>query len=112
MRDLAEEARFRRLEREWKLDGVLREARSALERAASGLALSLRETALDREALEQARLLASAGRGEQGGVEKGTIALAEAEDGSARAEFDLLAARLRLLSLRGEVASRFLESAP
>jgi outer membrane protein TolC len=107
MRELAEEARARRLEREWKLDAELRQARSELERSLSARSLALRERALEREALDQARLLAGEGRGEPGAVEKESVALAGAEDGAARADFDLLSAKLRLLALRGELADLF-----
>ncbi len=107
IQEQAEEARARRLDREWKLDRALREARAALERASSGRALALRQESLEREGLDQARLLAGEGRGEPGAPEKQAIALAQAEEERAGADLDLLQAKLRLLALRGELVDRF-----
>lgn len=103
LQDQLAAARARCEARRWELDRALREARAGVERALASRSLAHRAQALEAEALELSRLLATEGRGEPTAVEQRTLALAETEEASAKADFDLLETRLRLLALQGEL---------
>ena len=90
--------------REKDLELTVRRAEADLVRAGAEASLSGRASAVAREELRVARALAEEGRGEPDAVELREIALGEAEDEEASAVQGLLAARVKLLELTGELA--------
>ncbi|HLN59295.1 MAG TPA: hypothetical protein VK416_12100, partial [Thermoanaerobaculia bacterium] len=75
---------------------------------AAEAALSRRAAGVAREELRVARVLADEGRGEPEAVENREIAVADAEDDQINAGQGLLAARINLLELRGELSAALL----
>jgi outer membrane protein len=100
-----EQVEAQRRMRESDLAQQARQAEALLERTGLEAGLARRAVALAEEALSQAQALSREGRGEADGVDRAQIALSEAEDELGRARRDQLDARLRLLSLRGELLS-------
>ena len=88
-----------------------RRADAALGPAALDVSLARRARALGDETVRVARVLDAEGRGEPDGVPKAELELAGAEDELARTEEALVLARLRLLAVRGDLASWGVESA-
>jgi len=82
-----------------------RRADAALGPAALDVSLARRARALGDETVRVARVLDAEGRGEPDGVPKAEMDLAGAEDELARTEEALVLARLRLLAVRGDLAS-------
>ena len=94
--------------RERDLELALRRAQAEAVRAAAEAALSRRAAGVAREELRVARVLADAGRGEPDAVQNREIAVADAEDDRINAGQGLLAARINLLELRGELSAALL----
>ncbi len=94
--------------RERDLELAVRRAQAEAVRAAAEAALSRRAAGVAREELRVAKVLADEGRGEPDAVETREIALADAEDDQASAGQGLLAARINLLDLRGELSAALL----
>ena len=88
-----------------------RRADAALGPAALDVSLARRARALGDETVRVARVLDAEGRGEPDGVPKAELELAGAEEELARTEEALVLARLRLLAVRGDLASWGVESA-
>ncbi|MGH9368500.1 MAG: TolC family protein, partial [Thermoanaerobaculia bacterium] len=93
--------------RESEIAQRAREAEAQLVRAGLEAGLARRAVAVAQEGVAVARALAREGRGEADGVDRGELALSEAEEELARARRDQVDARLRLLALRGELLSAF-----
>jgi outer membrane protein TolC len=104
---LAHAAAERRL-RERDLELAVRRAEAERQHAGAHYALSRRAVEVAREELRVARALADEGRGEPDGIENREVALADAEDDLSNASQGLLAARARLLELRGELPAALL----
>lgn len=100
------EAERRIWERDLELD--VRRAEAAADRATAEMALAGRAAGVAQEGLRLARLLAQEGRGEVNALESQEIAAADAEEEMAKATVGVLAARARLLDLRGELPSAVL----
>jgi outer membrane protein TolC len=98
-----EKIRADRRGRERDLELAVRRAEADLSRARADFQLSSRALA---------PALAAEGRGEADGVDLGEIAVAKAEDERADAGQGLLAARARLLELRGELPAALLGAKP
>ncbi len=94
--------------RERDLELAVRRAQAEAVRAAAEAALSRRAAGVAREELRVAKVLADEGRGEPDAVENREIAVADAEDDQANAGQGLLAARINLLDLRGELSAALL----
>lgn len=107
-----EKIRADRRGRERDLELAVRRAEADLSRARADFQLSSRALAAAREGLRVAQALAAEGRGEADGVDLGEIAVAKAEDERAEAGQGLLAARARLLELRGELPAALLGVKP
>jgi outer membrane protein TolC len=113
----AADARFEKIRadrrgRERDLELAVRRAEADLSRARADFQLSSRALAAAREGLRVAQALAAEGRGEADGVDLGEIAVAKAEDERAEVGQGLLAARARLLELRGELPAALLGLKP
>jgi outer membrane protein len=104
-RSLAAKLGDERRSRETGLDLETRRAVAANDHAAAALSLARRARGISEEELKLARLRASEGRGEADAVAQAEIGQADADQAVARAEFDLAAARARLLALRGELVT-------
>jgi outer membrane protein TolC len=104
-------ARADRLLRDRDLELDVRRAEGELTRAQARLALSVRAEALAREILRVGKTLAVEGRAEPDELDKQTIAAGEARDDRTRASLQLLAARAKLLELRGELPGVLLADA-
>jgi outer membrane protein TolC len=100
--DRAEAARRAR-ERDLELE--VRRAESDVAVAGAHLALARRGAAVAAEALRVARALAAEGRAEPDDVDRREIALADAQDDLASATQGVVAARVKLVELRGEMNS-------
>jgi outer membrane protein TolC len=107
-----EKIRADRRARDRDLELAVRRAEVDLSRARADFQLSSRALAAAREGLRVAQALAAEGRGEADGVDLGEIAVAKAEDERAEAGQGLLAARARLLELRGELPAALLGVKP
>lgn len=107
-----EKIRADRRGRERDLELAVRRAEADLSRAWADFQLSSRALAAAREGLRIAQALAAEGRGEADGVDLGEIAVAKAEDERAEAGQGLLAARAKLLELRGELPAALLGLKP
>jgi outer membrane protein len=94
--------------RERDLELAVRRAEAESTRASAEAALSRRAVDVAREELRVTRALADEGRGDPDAVENAEIALANAEDDQADAGQRLLAARINLLDLRGELSAALL----
>ena len=105
-----ERAEAVRRAREKDLELEVRRAESESVSAAARLALARRGAAVAAEALRVARALAAEGRSEPDEMDRREIALAEAQDDLASATQGVLAARLKLLELRGELAPALLSA--
>ena len=95
-------------ERRAREEELLREARraeAALGPASLDLSLARLSQGLAEEALRVARVLEREGRGEPDGVPKAELMLSAADEEAARAEEALVGARLRLLSVRGDLSA-------
>lgn len=113
-RDTARGARSRaqaaRLEaerrtREEELLLEVRRAEAALGPASLDLSLARRSQGVAEEALRVAQVFEREERGEADGVAKAELALSLSEEETARAEEAVVRARLRLLSVRGDLAA-------
>jgi outer membrane protein TolC len=98
--------------RERDLELAVRRAEADLTRARAEFQLSTRALAGANEGLRVARSLADEGRGEADGVDLAEIAVAKAEDEGTEAAQALLAARARLLELRGDLPGALLGVQP
>jgi len=98
--------------RERDLELSVRRAEADLAHAQAQFQLAGRALAISREGLRAAQVLANEGRGEPDSVDRAEIALAKAEDDRSQASQGLLAARARLLEVRGELPSTLLQTAP
>jgi outer membrane protein TolC len=107
-----EKIRADRRGRERDLELAVRRSEADLSRARAEFQLSSRALAAAKEGLRVAQALAAEGRGEADGVDLGEIAVAKAEDEGAEAGQGLLAARARLLELRGELPAALLGVRP
>ena len=107
-----EKVRADRRGRERDLELAVRRAESDLARARAEFQLSSRALAAAREGLRVAQSLAAEGRGDADGVDRNEIAVSKAEDEAAEAAQGLLAARARLLELRGELPGALLGTRP
>ncbi len=106
-----EKTRADRRARERDLELAVRRAEADLARSQGEFRLATRALAVARDALRVAQALANEGRGEPDAVERGEIAVAKAEDDLGQASQGLLAARSKLLELRGELPEALLASA-
>ena len=111
-REMAAEARSRvsRAEAALKLRSrdlelSVRRAEADLARADAAAGVSRSAEALARERARVATALAAEGRGEPNGAELADVALARAQEELANASQGVLAARVALLALRGELTS-------
>ncbi len=102
-------ARADRLLRDRDLELDVRRAEGELIRAEPRLALAVRAEALARETLRVAKALAVEGRAEPDDLDRRTIAAGEARDARTLASLQLLAARVKLLELRGELPGALLK---
>src|SRR5262249_53073209 len=91
--------------REEDLSQDVRTAEAAATRLRLEAGLARRGAALAEEALRQARALAGEGRGEPDAVPRAELALVDSREDAAVLARDEVAARLRLLALRGELLS-------
>ena len=107
-----EKIRADRRGRERDLELAVRRAETDLSRARAEFQLSSRALAAAREGLRVAQSLATEGRGDADGVDLSEIAVAKAEDEAAGAAQGLLAARTRLLELRGDLPAALLGVKP
>ncbi len=107
-----EKIRADRRGRERDLELAVRRAEADLSRARTEFQLSSRALAAAREGLRVAQALTAEGRGEADSVDLGVIAVAKAEDEGTEAGQGLLAARARLLELRGELPATLLGVKP
>jgi outer membrane protein TolC len=107
-----EKVRADRRARERDLELAVRRAEVDLTRARADSQLSSRALAAAREGLRVAQALAAEGRGEADGVDLGEIAVAKAEDEEVEAGRGLLAARAKLLEVRGELPAALLGVKP
>jgi outer membrane protein TolC len=98
--------------RERDLELAVRRAEAESTRAAAEAALSRRAADVAREELRVARALADEGRAEPDAIERGEIALADAEDDKAGASQAVLAARLGLLELTGDLTASLVGTPP
>jgi len=89
--------------RERALELEVRRAQGSVGRGRARASLARQAEAVARETLRVAQSLAAEGRVDVTEVATKEAALAEAGQGVARADLDLLRARLQLLSLRGEL---------
>jgi outer membrane protein TolC len=110
-------ARLERLEatrraREQDVDLAVRRAEAEVLHAEAAASFAERAEALSREELRVARALADEGRAEPTEIDKREIAVAEAEEESAGARQGLLAARLQLLALTGQLPAALLADHP
>jgi outer membrane protein TolC len=96
----------RRRTRERDLELEVRRAQGSIVRGRARASLGRQAEAVAREALRVTQALAAEGRVDATEVAAKEGALAEAGQGVARAELDLLRARLQLLGLRGELPGR------
>jgi len=104
-----EKARADRLVRDRDLELDVRRAEGELIRAEARLALAVRAEALARETLRFGKALAVEGRAEPDDLDRRTIAAGEARDDRTLASLQLLAARVKLLELRGELPGALLK---
>jgi outer membrane protein len=104
-------ARADRQLRDRDLELDVRRAQGDLTRAQARLALALRAETLARETFRVGKALAVEGRAEPDDLDKQTIAAGEARDDRTRASLQLLAARAKLLELRGELPGVLLADA-
>jgi outer membrane protein TolC len=81
-------------------------------RAKSQSQLAARAVAVAGEALRIERTLANEGRGEPDAVDRAEISAAKAEDDQSQASQGLVAARARLLELRGELPAALTGAKP
>ena len=98
--------------RENEVELAVRRAESMVARSLAEKSLSLRSQGLasqDRDALEQ---LAREGRSELSDVDEREMALADADTEAAQSNLSSLLERVRLLSLRGELATALLGAEP
>jgi len=107
-----EKVRADRRGRERDLELAVRRAEADLSRARAEFQLSSRALAAAREGLRVAQSLAAEGRGDADGVDLSEIAVAKSEDEASEAAQALLAARARLLELRGELPAAVLGVKP
>ncbi|HYT32083.1 MAG TPA: TolC family protein [Thermoanaerobaculia bacterium] len=105
-------ARADRMLRDRDLELDVRRAQGELTRAQARLALTVRAEALARETLRVGKALAVEGRAEPDELDKQTIAAGEARDDRIKASQQLLAARAKVLELRGELPGALLADAP
>jgi outer membrane protein TolC len=89
--------------RERELELAVRRAEIEAARAQAKLQLGTRALSIAREALRVAQAFANEGRGEADEVDRREIAAAQAQDEQAQAAQALLAARVKLLELRGDL---------
>jgi outer membrane protein TolC len=106
-----EHAEAARRGRERDLEIEVRRAEAELTVAGARHALARRASNVAAEALRVARALAAEGRGEPDDVDVREIAAAEARDDLAQATQGVLAARLKLLELRGELPAALVSRA-
>ncbi len=99
----ASRAESERAARESELQISVRRAEAAVDRAVAQCSLARRAEGVAQEALRVARLLAEEGRVALDRVEHGEIDLADADEELARAGLESVAARSRLLALRGQL---------
>lgn len=95
-----------RSERDADLRVVTRQAEASAGRAAVEAGLARRAEGIAGESLRLARVMAGEGRGEADGVDRGELEAASAAETAARAALEHFSARIRLLSLRGELPPR------
>jgi len=107
-----ERIRADRRARDRDLELAVRRAEADLSRARAEFQLSSRALAAAREGRRVAQSLAAEGRGDADGVDLNVIAVAKAEDEASEAAQGLLAARARLLELRGELPAALLGVKP
>ncbi|MGH9316838.1 MAG: TolC family protein [Thermoanaerobaculia bacterium] len=100
----ASRAESERAARESELEIAVRRAETAVDRAAAQSSFALRAEGVAQEALRVSRLLLEGGRAAPDSVEQAEIALADADEEVARAGLESVAARSRLLALRGQLA--------
>ena len=107
-----EKIRADRRARDRDLELAVRRAEADLSRARAESQLSSRALAAARDGLRVAQSLAAEGRGDADSVDLNEIAVAKAEDEASEAAQGVLAARARLLELRGELPAALLGSKP
>ena len=98
--------------RERDLELAVRRAEMEAARAKSQSQLAARALAVAGEALRIERTLANEGRGEPDAVDRAEISAARAEDDQSQASQGLVAARARLLELRGELPAALTGAKP
>jgi len=98
--------------REAQLELLMRRTEATFGRAVARLSLSRRAQGVAEEELRVARALAEEGRAGLADVDARDVAVADAGDEVVRARSELLAARVQVMSLRGELVSAALRPAP
>lgn len=88
-----------------QLESLVRRAESTLARGTSALSLKKRAEGVAEEDLRLGRALAAEHRLDPADLEARQMALADARDEVGRAQLDLVAARVALLALRGDLLS-------
>ncbi len=101
-----------RRSREAQLELLMRRTEASLGRAVARLSLLRRAEGVAEEELRVARALAEEGKVGLAEVDARDLALADARDEVVRAAGELLAARVQLMSLRGELVSAVLHPLP
>ncbi len=98
--------------RESDLEVAVRRSEAAVARAEAEYGLARRAQGIAEQDLQAAHLLFREGRGEPGDLDRKTMALSDADEEAARTSLAALEERVRLLSLRGDLARALLDAEP
>ncbi|MEP6992933.1 MAG: TolC family protein [Acidobacteriota bacterium] len=101
-----------RAARESDLELAVRRAEADVARTTAQMSLSRRSQGIEVEALSALQLLVREGRSELSDLDERQMALADADEETARAGMDSLRERARLLALRGELSRAVLGADP
>jgi outer membrane protein TolC len=105
-------AEARRAARESDLEMAVRRAEAGVARSTAERSLSRRSRGIAEQALNAEQLLVREGRSELSDLDGRQIALADADEESARVSLGSLLERVRLLSLRGDLTRALLGADP
>jgi outer membrane protein TolC len=105
-------AEARRAARESDLEMAVKRAEADVARSTAERSLSRRSRGIAEQALNAEQLLVREGRSELSGLDERQVALADADEESARASLGSLLERVRLLSLRGDLTRALLGADP
>jgi outer membrane protein TolC len=105
-------AEARRAARESDLEMAVKRAEADVAKSTAERSLSRRSRGIAEQALNAEQLLVREGRSELSGLDERQVALADADEESARASLGSLLERVRLLSLRGDLTRALLGADP